>query len=65
MVQILLVSLVVAHSTDVSSAVFEDIHGGTLACSLHCVGVAIGTVWHGLIVHSQICNLWEQALLRA
>ena len=65
MVQVLLVSLVVAHPTDMSSAVFKNIHSCTLACSLHRIGVAIGTIRDSLIVHSQICNLWEQALLRA
>jgi hypothetical protein len=46
---------VFAHSTDMSSAVFEYV----------CTCVAVGTVWNALMLSSGICDLWEEALVGA
>lgn len=56
MVEVLLMDLMVAHAADMSSAVLENIHGCALASTLYIVGyiigVAMGTIWDGLIIYS-------------
>lgn len=57
-----MLSLMIAHATYVSAAVFEGVHGFNCfnaSCLKYTSGLAVSTVWHILIIYSQIVYLRE------
>lgn len=64
--------MVRAHSTNMTSTMFQNIHGGrrrdlVRTCLLHLVSVtvAVGTVRYRLVLNAQVHYLREQTVLRA
>lgn len=64
LVQVVLMRIVMTHSTDMPSAVLEHIHGVGLLWLHRSSFLAMSAVWNAGMI-SNVAYFWKEALLRA